>query len=263
MRHEIISTLGSSHPWADTLQWHNTIGSTNDLAKELARSGAPEGTVIAAGHQAKGRGRLGRSFHSPEGMGIYLSVILRPHCAAADLMHLTCAVAVAACDAVAETTGFRPGVKWINDLVAGGKKLGGILTELSLDSNGEVAFAVVGIGINCHQKNSDFPKDLEEIAISLETATAQPLKRHLLAASLIRHLESTVSDLLRKKSDIMARYRQDCVTLGKEIAIPQQNVRATALDVNDDGALLVRYGDGTVAKIATGEVSVRGLYGYC
>ena len=133
MKEHILSYLPKGHPWAEHVHYYPITDSTNIRAKELAIQGAPNGTVCIAGSQSGGKGRMGRSFHSPEGSGLYFSLILRPNCKPQELMHLTCAVAVAACDAVETLCGSRPQVKWINDLVAGNKKLGGILTELSVD----------------------------------------------------------------------------------------------------------------------------------
>lgn len=264
MKHKILSALGS-HPWAETLQYHHCVESTNDLAKRLADDGAPHGTVIIAGQQTRGRGRMGRIFQSPGNMGIYLSVILRPNCTADKLMHLTCATGVAMCDAVETATGYRPGIKWINDLVAESKKLGGILTELALEPGGVVRYAVVGIGINCHQTAADFPAELEKIAVSLDTVTGKQTDRSALAAAIIAQLEIMSHTLLTDKKEIMDQYRHDCVTLGREISVirNEQAVPATAIGLDDDGALLVRYADGSCAQVATGEVSVRGLFGYC
>ena len=122
----------------------DTIDSTNNRAKDMAQQGAPHGTVLIARHQTGGRGRLGRSFHSPPGSGIYLSMILRPSCRPDKLMHLTCAAAVAMCDAIQAATGFRPGIKWTNDLVHNRMKPGGILTELSFASTGCLDYVIVG-----------------------------------------------------------------------------------------------------------------------
>ena len=147
--------------YASGIHYFDTIDSTNTRARELARQGASHGTVLIADHQTSGRGRRGRSFHSPAGSGIYMSVILRPNCSPQELMHLTCAVAVAACDAVETTAGIRPGIKWINDLILQNRKLGGILTEMSVDAKtGMVEYAVIGIGINCSQTPNDFPADI-------------------------------------------------------------------------------------------------------
>lgn len=263
MKEKILANLPAECPWRDTLHWFNSIDSTNNEAKKLAQAGAPHGTVLLAGHQSGGRGRMGRSFSSPEGKGIYLSVILRPRCPAKELMHLTCAAGVAMCDAVEQTAGFRPGIKWINDLVADGKKLGGILTELSVDpKSGLVRYAVVGIGINCSQEPEDFPPDIRDIAISVQTVTGQPLERERLASAMIRALWDMDSRLLCH--EFLEAYRADCITLGQPVAVLSNEEKryGTALDVDAQGSLTVRFEDGTVQSVNSGEVSVRGLYGY-
>lgn len=264
MKQEILSALGS-HPWAEALIWYNCIDSTNDEAKRLAAKGAPHGTVLIADRQTKGRGRMGRTFQSPGGKGIYLSVILRPECKPDKLMHLTCAVAVAMCDAVEAVCGARPGVKWINDLILQKKKLGGILTEMSVAADGDVQYAVVGIGINCSQKEEDFPPELREIAVSLETALGKPVSRAALAAEMVRTLAQMSQDLQAKKYTLLDIYRSDCVTIGKEVMVhsSQESNRGYAVDVDSDGALVVRFSDGSIRAVQSGEVSVRGLYGYC
>ena len=264
MKALIDQTIPAECPWRDTLYWYDTIDSTNTRARILAREGAPHGTVVLAGHQSSGRGRLGRSFHSPQGLGIYLSVILRPKCVPTQLMHLTCAVAVSMCDAVQSVTGVRPGVKWINDLVLDHKKLGGILTELSVDpATGLVEYAIVGIGINCCHRAEDFPPELRSIATSLQMCdlTSDP---GILAAAMVTKLEQMDRDLLKKKDVIMARYRRDCITLGREITVHRGDTvtPGRALDIDADGALLVQYADGTVQPVNSGEVSVRGLSSY-
>jgi BirA family biotin operon repressor/biotin-[acetyl-CoA-carboxylase] ligase len=245
------------------VHWFDTIDSTNTQAKHIAREGAPHGTVLIAGHQTGGRGRMGRSFSSPVGMGLYLSVILRPGCAASELMHLTCAAGIAACEAVENTCGIRPGIKWINDLVLNSRKLGGILTEMSVDpKTGLVDFAVIGIGINCLQSPEDFPPELQEIAISLKAAGNTPDMAQL-AAKLILALYD-MSLHLQDQERIMTAYRQDCITLGRQVVILRADAKqyGTALDVDKDGALVVRLTDGSVCAVNSGEVSVRGLYGY-
>lgn len=261
----IQACLPLGHPWYHTIEYHPTIDSTNLRAKALAAGGASEGTVVIADSQTAGRGRLGRSFLSPAGSGIYLSLILRPHCPPSQLMHLTCATAVAACDAVEEALGFRPGIKWINDLVAGQKKLAGILTELSIDPrSGLVDYAVVGIGINCSQQPQDFPPELQDIACSAAMVTGSPTHRSRLTAALIRSFRQMSQTLTTGKADTMDRYRQDCVTLGRQILVIRgdQRLEGRALSLDDDGALTVRFTDGRVDTVLSGEVSVRGLYGY-
>ena len=256
MKNEILKHL--SHPTA--LHWFDTIDSTNTQAKVMAFQNAPRGTVLVADHQTGGRGRLGRQFLSPAGTGIYMSVILRPNCPPAELMHLTCAAGVAVCDAVEQTVGFRPGIKWTNDLVYQNRKLAGILTELGLAPDGTVAWAVVGVGINCLQTLEEFDPSIRSFAGSV--AMFAPCDRAKLAAAMMDAL--TTMDL-SQKATIMAQYRADCVTLGKEISlvradgIPQHG---RAVDLDPDGALIVEFSPGVRETVSSGEVSIRGLYGY-
>lgn len=264
MKQRILDHLPRNHPWAGNIHYFDTIDSTNTEAKRLAAAGAPHGTVLIAGHQTGGRGRMGRSFHSPAGLGIYLSVILRPECAPGDLMHLTCAAAVAMCDAVENAAGFRPGIKWTNDLVYGKRKLGGILTELAFGSSGRVDYAVIGIGINCRHGLIDFPEEIRKIAGSLSMAAAAPVDTARVAAAMIMALHTMDHDLLTQKSALMDRYRADCITLGREISVHRfDEIRhGTAVDLDDDGGLVVRFSDGHTETVSSGEVSVRGMYGY-
>lgn len=265
MKQEIISSLCAECPWGDTLHWFDTIDSTNTRAKSMAAEGAPQGTVLVAGHQTAGRGRMGRSFSSPDGMGVYMSVILRPNCSAEKLMHLTCAVAVAMCDAVEAVSGLRPGIKWINDLVVGKKKLGGILTELSvIPGTNRVAYAIIGIGINCLQKPQDFPPELQEMAISLSEAAGKDISPAALAAAMVQALWNMEQHLLTDSRAILAIYEKDCITLGKAILVVRgdDSRHGAALSLTSDGGLLVRYEDGTTEVVQSGEVSIRGMYGY-
>lgn len=261
---QLLSCLPPEYPWGDRILCFDTLDSTNDNLKALARQGAPEGTAIFADRQTGGHGRLGRSFHSPAGMGIYLSLLLRPDCAPGELMHLTCAVAVAMADAVEAAAGFRPGIKWTNDLVFGKRKLGGILTELGLSPQGQLDYAILGIGINCCQEARDFPPELQSMAGSLAMATGRPIDRVRLAAAMLSALRSMDSRLLIGRADMLAQYRRNCVTLGKDISLLRgDSVRhGYALDVDDAGALVVHYEDGTLEHVSSGEVSVRGMYGY-
>lgn len=250
------------HPWRDKIQYFETMESTNTYAKHLAAEGAPEGTVIIAGHQTGGRGRLGRSFSSPGQMGVYLSVILRPNCPPRELMHLTCATAVVGCAAVEEATGSCPQIKWTNDLVLGKRKLGGILTELSVNpATGVVDWVVIGIGINCCQKTTDFPEEIRQIACSLGIRWADT---PALFGALIRRFEQMGRDLLGEKDAILEEFQRRCVTIGSQISILRgDEVRhGTALGIDENGGLLVRYEDGSRGSVTSGEVSIRGMYGY-
>ena len=265
MKETIISNMKESCPWQDSLLWFETIDSTNTRAKELSVQGAPAGTVLIADNQTGGRGRRGRSFHSPAGTGIYMSVILRPNCVPTDLMHLTCATAVAMCDAVEAAVGIRPGIKWTNDLVCGSRKIAGILTELGLSPTGMVDYAIIGVGINCCQSVSDFPENIRSIAGSLHSVTGKIIDRARVAAAMLDALYKMDQTLLTEKAAILTRYRRDCVTLGREISLVRADgiVRhGTALDINEEGALIVRFSTGETETVNSGEVSIRGMYGY-
>ena len=179
-------------------------------------------------------------------------------------MHLTCAVGCAVCDAIEQVTGLRPGIKWTNDLVFGARKLGGILTELSLDSAGNVNFAVVGIGINCSQKTGDFPEDIRNIATSLAEISQTDVDIPRLSAAILSSLLAMADRLLSHREEIITQYRKDCVTLGKEISLvtPTSVRHGIAVDIDSDGALLVDFPDGHREAVSSGEVSIRGMYGY-
>ena len=261
MKNTILSYLPREYPWAEALQCFDSIPSTNDFLKDLARHGAPHGTVIIADHQTGGHGRMGRTFQSPSGKGVYMSILLRPSCPATELMHLTCAAAVAMCDAVQAVTGLRPGIKWTNDLLFQKQKLGGILTELAFSGRGTVDYAIIGIGINCNQTVADFSPEIQDIAASLSMVTQQDVDRFRLAAAM---MESLWRLDLSQKEALLSSYRTDCVTIGQEISLVRgSEIRhGKALDINANGALIVQFSDGNVEAVDSGEVSVRGMYGY-
>lgn len=248
-----IKTILDGHPWAARVRCEETVGSTNNLIKALAAQGAPEGTAIFAERQTEGRGRLGRSFYSPAGTGLYFSVLLRPALPARELSDLTARIAVCVRRAICDVCGVEVDIKWVNDLCLNGKKLGGILTELV---GGETPAAVVGIGINCDQ--TDFPPELSGIAGSVCAETGVFVDREALAAACLRRLSEAY------RTDWLSEYRQNCITLGRPVRIlsARGQREAFAEDVTDTAALLVRCPDGTREEVFSGEVSVRGLYGY-
>ena len=265
MKEQILHYLTESCPWRDSVISFDTIDSTNTQGKLLAAQGAPHGTILLANQQTVGRGRLGRCFLSPAGTGIYMSVILRPNCPPDRLMHLTCAVAVAMCNALEQAAGFRPRIKWTNDLVYEKRKLGGILTELGLDTAGLVNYAVVGIGLNCTQDISDFPPDIQSIAGSLSMFAEHVVSRDAVAAAMIRALYEMDLQLITGKEQIMSQYRSDCMTIGQEISLLKADgsVRhGKAVDIDESGALVVEFESGQTETVSSGEVSVRGMYGY-
>lgn len=259
---ELILSHLQGHPWGNFLQVFDTVDSTNTLARALAAEGVPSGTVIVSDEQTGGRGRLGRTFDSQKGKGLYFSLILRPNLPPDKLLHITPMAAVAACDAIEKVSGLRPGVKWINDLILREQKLAGILTESSVNfETGLVNYLVIGIGINCHHDRSDFPPELN--AISLRMAERDVSREHL-AAELIWSLSKMAGELTSGKEAWMRRYASDCITVGRRVKIilnGEENP-AYAIGIDPDGGLLVRYEDGSESCISYGEVSVRGINGY-
>lgn len=251
MNEQIIKQILSPHPWGALVRCVEACPSTNALVKQLALQGAPEGTACIAERQTAGRGRLGRSFFSPEG-GIYLSVLLRPGKTAPALFDLTARVAVCVRRAISDTCGCDVGIKWVNDLILHGKKIGGILTELV---GGAEPSAIVGIGINCG--GADFPPELCEIASSLFAETGRLVDREALAASILRNLSDILFEI-----DWLPEYRACCVTLGKNVRLlsPQGEREAFAMDVTETAALLVRLPDGTVEEVSSGEASLHNNY---
>lgn len=253
MEAAIRSLLPPDFPWE--IRYVDSVDSTNTALRD-----APHGTVLIAGHQTGGRGRMGRSFHSPADKGLYLSVLIRPQCKATELMHLTCAAAVAAAQALP----LACGIKWTNDLVLGKKKLGGILTELSLNPDGTVRWAIIGIGINRDHSLEDFPEELRPMATSLALEMGTAPEAAPLAAAMILRLKHMSDTLLTGKEEMLRSYRSRCVTLGQEISLVRgDSVRhGKAVDIDPEGALLVRFPDGHTEAISSGEVSIRGMYGY-
>ena len=263
---EIRSFLGRTAVVGRELRCFDTLDSTNIRAKQLAQEGAPDGTVVTADLQTAGRGRMDRSFQSPRGKGVYLTALLRPNLPPERLLPVTAMAGVAVCDAVEELCGVRPGLKWPNDPVLGGKKLCGILTELSLEGETGRVHLVLGIGVNVGQRAEDFSPEVAEMATSLSIALGRSVSRPALAAAEIRALDRLYARLLAGDltADLEA-YRRSCVNLGKTVQlISPDGARETAraLDIDRDFSLVVRTGTGETKTVRSGEVSVRGMYGY-
>ena len=235
---------------------------TNAALRRRAADGEPEGLVLIAQAQSAGRGRQGRSFYSPPG-GLYFSLILRPHAQPEALMHLTAMVAVAAARAIERVSGVYPGIKWTNDLVLGKKKLCGILTEIGIEAESrEVDYAVVGIGINC--AHAELPPEVAAMSADLETATGKKPDRSRLAAELVRSLYEMEQALFTEKDAWLQEFSAHCITIGQDVKLVRGDdvAYAHADGIDAEAALLVTYPDGAKAAIASGEVSVRGMYGY-
>ncbi len=260
-----IQTLLEGHPWQHLVQVLDTVDSTNNVVKKLSAEGAPQGTIVISDCQTAGRGRLGRQFASPKGVGVYLSLLLRPQVPPHQLLHLTAVSAVATVKAVEKTCGIQPGIKWTNDLVVGKEKLAGILTEMSLEAeSGTVNYAVIGIGTNCNHQKSHFPPEVQPMATSLLLQTHQEVDRNQYAANLVEQLYQITQSMFDEKAQLMTQYAQMCITVGQAVKVVRgaEVAFATALGIDLDGGLLVRYDSGEEAVVNSGEVSVRGMYGY-
>ncbi len=210
---------------------------------------------------------MDRSFQSPRGKGIYLTALLRPDRPPEQLIQVTALAGVAVCTAVERVCGVRPGVKWPNDPVLDGRKLCGILTEMTLEAeSGRLRSLVVGIGVNVAQTAEDFSPEVREVAISLAQALGWPVSRPVLAAAIIEELDRLYAALLSGDTGAyLTAYRRDCVNLGRpvQLLLPGgTRETAQALDVDEQFGLVVRTAGGDVRTIRSGEVSVRGMYGY-
>ncbi len=235
-----------------TLVVEPLLPSTNDTARRLACIGAPEGTVVVANAQSAGRGRRGREFFSPTG-GVYLSMVLRP-VAGTDPGDITSCAAVAAARAIERCCGASVGIKWVNDLYINGRKVCGILTEGVPHSHGGLDFAVLGIGINI--RGADFPAELQDIATSLEQE-GYTVERTALIAALLEEWEHAYTTL--STGDYLAESRRRSVVLGREITVlrGKETFPATAIDINENGHLLVKTPAGDTIELVSGEVSLQ------
>ena len=252
---------------SDSLYVFDSVGSTNTVLKEMASEGAVSGTVVIADHQSDGKGRRGRSFESPSGAGVYLSYLFKPESGFDKISDLTSWTAVAVADAIKRAFGLDSQIKWVNDLLMNRKKICGILTEVTVEGeSGFIDTCIIGIGINVNE--SSFPDEISEIATSLSIENGgKTFNRAKLASEIIKSMD----DLKSRWPDdpyYLERYRELNITTGSKItAFPLmaengQGRKGTALEINEDFSLKVKFDDGSVQDLKSGEVSVRGLYGY-
>lgn len=229
--------------------------STSSCLKRLA----PElrgDTVLIASRQTGGRGRMGRSFYSPEGSGLYMSILTRPDLSPADLPLLTPAAAVAVCGAIEELTDRRAEIKWVNDILIGGKKVCGILTESALGPGGEALYCVVGIGVNLSPPRGGFPEDIADTAGSVLTEYRPDLLPKL-AFSIIKRFYELLPDV--SSLGFLPEYRSRSALPGRDIWIIRDGsvLPARAVGIDDRCGLQVRYPDGAFETLRSGEVTVR------
>lgn len=254
----ISARLGKNNLFAGKVLVEPLVDSTNTRLKSAASS-TPTGTALLAEEQSGGRGTHGRSFQSPKGDGLYLSVLIRPHVELADLLTLTGWVAVAAREGVAKASGAPVDIKWLNDLYLNGKKLCGILTEFALlAESGEPDYVVVGMGVNMNQTAETFAaQGLGGIATSL-ALEGYPVEQNHLAVCLLEALDQLNRDFPAKRPEYLERYRARCVTLGRRVSFDGEGTlqTGTVTGVDDHFALLVDGDDGKEHTVSSGTVKM-------
>ena len=244
--------------YANKIQVHKSLESTNKTAKEMAVAGAEHGTIIISDCQTMGRGRYSRNFFSPSGGGLYMSIVLRP-----EAMHfknptsVTAFAAVSVCEAIESISTKVPRIKWVNDIYIDGKKVCGILTEAVTDfESGGLDWVVLGIGINVHTRTEDFPCDLQSIATSIYPDEKMSGVRNRLSAEIINRILGF--ETLPSETEIFEKYKKRLMVLGKKITVIQNQVeyKATAIDVDSVGHLVVKNESGERITLSSGEIRI-------
>ena len=235
-----------------------SLASTNDEAKKLAAAGCPDGTLVITEEQTGGRGRLSRGWFSPATKGIWFSVVLRPPFLPQDAPKCTLMAAVAINRAIRKLSGIACGIKWPNDILVDGRKLVGILTEMSAEMDA-INYIVIGAGINVNLAAADFPPELRTLASSLLLAAGEKISRLDLFVLVLAELEALYAAVRDQGfSPVLAAWRQESITLGKPVQVIglDKTFVGTAVDIDDDGALLVSTPEG-LERVVAGDVSIR------
>lgn len=241
------------------MNYQPSVDSTNRLAKKLAYHDAEEGTIVVAEEQTGGKGRLDRIFYSPRGKGIWFSIILRPNFSPHDAPKFTLMAAVAVAEAMARFN-LKPEIKWPNDLMHDGRKLVGILTEMTGEI-GKITYMVIGVGINVNINRDEFPEELRDIATSLSEINGEPLSRVYLFRAVLEEFDKLYREINAAGFDkIFDRWKKYNVTLGKTVRVISagdgSSFTGKAIDLNADGALVVETADG-LHTVYAGDVSIR------
>jgi BirA family biotin operon repressor/biotin-[acetyl-CoA-carboxylase] ligase len=254
---EIVEGLKTDYLGRGAILYFRACPSTNDAARDLGHRGAPEGSLAVAEGQTRGRGRLGRGWVSPTGKGVYVSVLLRPHLPPEEAFKLTLLAAVAAAAAVAET-GVEPKIKWPNDVLVGGRKVAGILTEIEAEAD-RVNQAVVGIGINVNTTASLFPRALRTTATSLRLATGRKHSRLRVLQALLEALEERYGLLKAGRfEEVLDEWRALDITRGSRVraVLLEGSIEGEARDIDADGALLISEDSGRQRRITAGDIEI-------
>ena len=258
---EVESLLDTE--WAGKpVVYYPETDSTNIRIRHLGDEGAPHGTLAVADRQMAGRGRRGRTWESPGGSCIYMSILLRPDLAPEKAPMLTLVMACGVAEGIMDCADVKVQIKWPNDIIVSGKKLAGILTEMSTQVD-YINHVTVGVGINVNVQN--FPEEIQT-ATSLLSETGTQTKRAPVIAAVMKHFEENYKIFMQTEdmSGLMEKYSSLLVNQGREVLILEKDAeyKAYAEGINQKGELVVRREDGTVENICAGEVSVRGVYGY-
>ena len=237
---------------------YRETGSTNEDAFKLAEEGAEEGTVVFAEAQRRGKGRLGRRWESPDGVNLYCSVILRPPILPARAAQLTFLSVVAAARAIEAVTSLRPSIKWPNDLLLSGKKVAGLLNEMSAETE-KVNFIVLGIGVNINMDRPQFPDDLRHPATSLFLEAGRPVRRLDIARALLEALDALYDSYLQNGyGPVREEWLARSAFIGRRIRVTfhDKDLHGTAEGIDEEGALLVRAPDGRLERVLAGDVTI-------
>ena len=233
-------------------------GSTNDIIEKLARDGAKEGVVVFAESQSRGRGRMGRKWESPSGKGLWFSLLLRPEMHPLAATRITVAAATALSRSIRRFSGVKVQIKWPNDLLVDGRKLVGILTEMSAELDC-VRYVILGIGVDVNIAEEELPEELRAIATSVRIESGNEIDRPGLAAAILRELDAEYSRLNRDGFKSIAEdWESQCVTLGRNVTIDigERRIEGRAESLDEDGALMVRTRFGQLERIIGGDVSL-------
>lgn len=228
------------------------VDSTQGELARLALAGAPEGTVVIARHQRAGRGRLGRAWWDRAGQSLLLSVLLRPAIAPSRAPQLTLVGALAVVDAVEAETGLAAGIRWPNDVMVAGRKVCGILAEAATTAEGRLERVILGIGLNLNQ--DAFPPEVAARAVSLRLLTGRAQDGARLLEALLGALDARYREFLAGDGALHAAWRRHCLTLGQRVRAAD-GPEGVAVDVDETGALLMRADDGTLCRVASGEIA--------
>jgi len=231
--------------------------STNDVVARMAESRRGEGLVVFAESQTKGRGRRGRAWASPRGKGLWFSVLLRPNLPLSSAPRITVAASVAVARAIRKACELDARIKWPNDVTVNGRKVAGILTELSAEGD-EILSAILGIGIDVNCRREDFPSEVAAIATSVELEAGRAFNRPALAADILQVLDDAYLTAQTDFDSIIAEWAQLCTTLGKQIVVTmgKRRIEGHAQALDGDGALLLRKDNGQIERILGGDLTV-------